>query len=85
MAGDQLSTTMQYYYQTLVTNSSGSTVFNDVLGMLASAITGSGSTGATTKNSATTLTGNLNTGTPFSQLGVMLCGTIKIERIIRKQ
>ena len=68
MAGDQLSTTVQYYYQTTVSNSSGSTVFNDVLGMLASAITGSGATSAATKNAATTLTGNLNTGTPFSQV-----------------
>jgi len=68
MAGDQLSTTVQYYYQTPVTNSSGSKVFNDVLGMLASAIIGSGATSAATKNAATTLTGNLNTGMPLANL-----------------
>ncbi|TAD87615.1 MAG: hypothetical protein EAY75_06030, partial [Bacteroidetes bacterium] len=68
MAGDQLSTTVQYYYQSAVVNSSGSNVFGNVLSMLGGAIVGAPATTSTVKNASTAITGNLNTGTAFSQI-----------------
>ena len=68
MAGDQLSTTVQYYYQNTVVNSSGSNVFSNVLSILGAAIVGAPGTASTVKNACTAITGNLNTGTAFSQI-----------------
>lgn len=68
MAGDLLSTNVQYYYQQTTTNSTGSTVFSSVLATLMSSITGSPVTSAATKAASTSIIGNLNSGIPFSQV-----------------
>jgi RHS repeat-associated protein len=67
MAGDLLHANVQYYYQQVATNSTGSTVFGSVLSMLGSSITGSAVTSAATKAASSSIIANLNTGLPFSQ------------------
>jgi RHS repeat-associated protein len=68
MAGDLMHANVQYYYQQVATNSSGSTVFGSVLSMLGSSITGSAVTSAATKAASSSIIANLNTGLPFSQV-----------------
>jgi RHS repeat-associated protein len=68
MAGDLLHANVQYYYQQVATNSTGSTVFGSVLSMLGSSITGSAVTSAATKAASSSIIANLNTGLPFSQV-----------------
>lgn len=68
MAGDLLHANVQYYYQQVAANSTGSTVFGSVLSMLGSSITGSAVTSAATKAASSSIIANLNTGLPFSQV-----------------
>lgn len=68
MAGDLLHANVQYYYQQVATNSTGSTILSSVLSMLGSSITGSAVTSAATKAASTGIVSNLSTGVPFTNI-----------------
>lgn len=67
MAGDQVSATTVYYYQTPVTNTSGSTtLLTNLLGSLTQAISGSGVTSVLHQGAANNITSLLNGNVPFA-------------------
>ena len=68
MAGDLLHANVQYYYQQVATNATGSTVFSSVLSMLGASISGSAVTAAAAKTASAGIISNLNSGIPFSQV-----------------
>lgn len=66
MAGDQLSAIVNYYYKQNVSGSSGSNIAGSVLNMLVSTIAGSPAVSVTGHGAASSITGNLNTNTAFT-------------------
>jgi len=69
MAGDKVSATTQYYYQSPVVNQSGGTsLITDVLLSLTQAISGSGITDGLTKAAAGNITTQFNGSIPFASI-----------------
>ena len=67
MAGDELSATTIYYYQEAVVNNNvSSSVLTNLLVSLGQAISGSGVTSGLLKNTAPTITSQLNSSVPFA-------------------
>jgi len=68
MAGDNLSATVQYYYQGAANNNSSNSLANDIANNLLSVISNSPVTSVAAKGGAAAITANLNNTAPFANV-----------------
>jgi RHS repeat-associated protein len=68
MAGDNLSATVQYYYQGTTTNTSSNSLANDIANNLVSVISNSAVTSIATKGGAVAIGANLSGTPPFASI-----------------